>query len=88
MQTMTAEMEILWRLAGRSSLARHAAALESEFQDFRPRILAMMKELAILELEEKLPAVSLTHAEIAILLASSDSRVRLFGIRLVLHTLR
>jgi hypothetical protein len=77
------ELEILWRAAGRKTAGEHATRLGSKFEEMRPRLLAMMLELVILELEQDLPAVCLSQDEIAVLLSSLDGRVRLLGIRLL-----
>ncbi len=77
------ELEVLWRLAGRRSPGEHAARLNSRFEDLRPRILAIMLEMILMELEREEPAVQPTREEIAVLLASTDSRIRLLGVRLL-----
>lgn len=79
------ELELLWRLSGRAGPGQQAAALESKFQMFRPKILEMMKEMVTLELEQDLPITSLPKSEVAVLLSSVDPRVRMFGLRLLPH---
>lgn len=77
------EMETLWRLAGRRTPLEHAEAVgASRFPDLRPRILAIMMEMVLLELEQG-PVVAPTRADIAVLCGSEDARVRLLGIRLL-----
>jgi hypothetical protein len=77
-----AELEILWRLTGRKTPGEHATALASKLQELRPRILEMMMEMVILELEQDPPHVALTKQEIEVLLRSADARIRTLGIRL------
>lgn len=81
-----AELDILWRLTGRKTPGEHAARLGSKFEEMRPRLLVMMLELVILELEQDLPAVCLSPEEISVLLSSHDARVRLLGTRLLAYT--
>jgi hypothetical protein len=77
------EMETLWRLAGRRTPLEHAeAAGATRFPDLRPRIQAIMLELILAELEQG-PLVAPTLADIAVLCASQDKRVRLLGVRLL-----
>jgi hypothetical protein len=80
---VTPELSLLWRLSGRKEPGQQAAALEAKFQLFRPRILEMMREMVIIELEQDFPLIALTRQEIAVLLGSADGRVRQFGIRLL-----
>lgn len=74
---------MLWRLAGRRTPLEHAEAVgASRFPDLRPRILAIMMEMVLMELEQG-PAVLPTRADIAVLCASEDARVRVLGLRLL-----
>lgn len=77
------EMEVLWRLAGRRTPVEHAEAAGAiRFPDLRPRIHAIMLEMILVELEQG-PAVVPTRADIAVLCAAQDARVRVLGIRLL-----
>lgn len=77
------EMETLWRLLGRRTPLEHAEALgASRFPDLQPRIQEVMVEMVLLELEQG-PVVEPTRADIAVLSASEDARVRLLGLRLL-----
>ncbi|MBB6070041.1 hypothetical protein [Longimicrobium terrae] len=78
----SAELETMWRLAGRRTLREHAERLDSQIQELRPRVLAVMVEMVLLELERG-PEVAPTAADIAVLCASQDTRVRLLGLRLL-----
>lgn len=81
-EPVLAQLDILWRLTGRKTPGEHATALSMKLQELRPRMLEIMMEMVILELEDELPAASLTMRELEILLNSPDARVRAFGIRL------
>ena len=76
------ELETLWRLAGRRTPEEHAAQLGQKFSDLRPRIAAVMLEMVLIELEGNPPAVRPSQGDLALLLASSDPRIRLLGIRM------
>lgn len=77
------EMEVLWRLAGRRTPVEQAEAAGAiRFPDLRPRIQAIMLEMILVELEQG-PAVVPTRADIAVLCAAEDARVRVLGIRLL-----
>jgi hypothetical protein len=78
------ELEILWRLAGRRTPGEHAVRLGQKFSDLRPRIAAVMLEMVLIELEGNPPAVRPSLSDLALLLASSNPRIRLLGIRMAL----
>lgn len=82
MELLPEELETMWRLAGRRTPNEHAQRLTAKFQELRPRIQAVMTEMVLLELEQG-PAVAPTRADIAVLCASQDARVRLLGLRLL-----
>jgi hypothetical protein len=82
MELVPKELETMWRLAGRRTPNEHAQRLTAKFQELRPRVQAVMTEMVLLELEQG-PAVAPTRADIAVLCASQDARVRLLGLRLL-----
>ncbi len=77
------ELEVLWRLAGCGTWSEHPAPHGDRFLELRQRVAAALLELVVAQLEEQPPDVKPGHSDLAVLLSSQDSRLRMLGVRLL-----
>lgn len=79
---VTPDLAVLWRLAGRQLPDGAPPEGEPTFRSMRPRVLYLMLELLMNELEQEPPEVPPSAADLTVLLSSTNARVRMLGIRL------
>jgi hypothetical protein len=77
------ELEVLWRLAGCGTWSEPTAEPGGRFLELRQRVVAALLELVIAQLEEQPPDVKPRHSDLAVLLSSQNSRLRMLGVRLL-----
>lgn len=76
------ELEVLWRMAARRTPAEHGKKLVVRLDALRPRLMPLMRDMILQELDEDGVSNAPTQEDLMVLLGSEDPRVRVLGMRL------